>query len=509
MFVHEDIMKAISPECFGAVDGSITVTTDSRSAGSGQVFLALKGERYDAHTFIPGAVENGIEAVIVDHKIDCSVPQYIVSDTLKAYQELSAFNRNRFKIPLVGVTGTNGKTTVKELVYTLLESCGKPFCSHKNFNNHVGVPATLLNLDHSYTHAVVEMGMNHPGEIRVLTRLARPAVAVITCIGRAHMEFMKTLDAVAAAKAEIFEGVAPGGIAVLPRQDEYFRQLKDAAVQRGLRVVSFGTEPGADVYFDVDTMSPEMITGIMHTPKGTTTVALRLAGRHNAANAAAATAAALAAEPSLSLEQIMCAFSRVIPVDMRCQVRTNRGVKIILDCYNANPDSSRAAIQFLADIEGDAKRCCLFGDMLELGSGSSKMHEEIGAFVAEKGINAFAVLGEFKSDTARGAVRNGMDTKAVTLCETQEEVLVWLRNEVQTGNILLVKGSRNMKLEQIIDIWCAELADNENNGNKGITGTRCENGRNTLQQSPTPKPNTNSTFACYTSVMVPQSPEGP
>jgi UDP-N-acetylmuramoyl-tripeptide--D-alanyl-D-alanine ligase len=509
MFVHEDIVKALQPECKGAVDGSVTVTTDSRSAGSGQVFLALKGERYDAHTFIPNAVDNGVAGVIVDHEMECSIPQYIVSDTLAAYQALAAYNRSRFQIPLIGVTGTNGKTTVKELVFTLLESCGTPFCSMKNFNNHVGVPASLLELGPACTHAVIEMGMNHPGEISLLTTLARPDVAVITCIGRAHLEFMKTLDAVATAKAEIFEGVHPGGTAVLPRQDAFYRQLKDAAVKRGLHVVSFGTEPGADVYFDVNSMTADMLTGIMHTPKGTTTVAVRLAGRHNAANAAAATAAAMAAEPSLSLAQIMGAFARAVPVAMRCQVRITAGIKIILDCYNANPDSSRAAIQFLADIDGEAKRCCLFGDMLELGNASAELHREIGAFIAEKGIDAVAVLGEYKSDTARGALQNGMSQSAVTVCNSRGEALNWLRKEVRAGNVLLVKGSRDMKLEQIIHIWCAEMADKENDGNTGITGTRCENRRNTLQQSPTPKPNTNSTFACYTPVMVPQSPEGP
>ena len=509
MFVHEDIVNAIQPECIGAVKGSVTVTTDSRSDGPGHMFCALRGERYDAHSFISGAVENGVEGIIVDHKVDCAIPQYIVSDTLKAYQALGAFNRARFQIPFIGVTGTNGKTTVKELIFTLLETCGSPFCSKNNFNNHVGVPFTLLNLDSTYSHAVIEMGMNHPGEISVLTHLARPDVAVITCIGRAHMEFMKTLDAVAAAKAEIFEGMAPGGTAILPRQDAYYTQLKSAALKQGLHVVSFGTKPGADVHFAVDSMTTELITGVMHTPKGTTSVTLQMSGKHNAANAAAATAAALAVEPCLSLDQIMCAFSRAVSVDMRCQVQENKGIKIILDCYNANPDSSRAALQLLADVDEGAKRCCLFGDMHELGKASAEMHEEIGAFAAEKRINKIAVLGEFKNDTARGALRNGMDQSAVITCDSSEEVLIWLRKELQSGDIVLVKGSRNMKLEKIIDIWCADSADNDKDENKGITGTRCENGRNTLQQSPTPKPNTNSTFACYTSVMVPQSPEGP
>jgi UDP-N-acetylmuramoyl-tripeptide--D-alanyl-D-alanine ligase len=439
----------------------------------------------------------------------CDVPQYIVKDTLTAYQSLAVYHRARFPIPLAGVTGTNGKTTVKQLVYILLERCGTPFCSQKNFNNHVGVPASLLKLDESYTHAVIEMGMNHPGEISVLTRLAQPVVAVITCIGRAHLEFMKTLDAVADAKAEIFDGMQAGGTAVLPRQDPYFKRLKEAAVRHKLKIVTFGTAPPADVYFAVDNVSVDLITGVLHTPKGTCTVALRLSGRHNAANAAAAVAAAMALEPSLTLDQVMCACAQAVPVDMRCQVIRAAGIRIILDCYNANPDSARAAVQFLADIDDTAKRCCLFGDMLELGDASSGLHEEVGAFIADNKIDAVAVLGEYGRDIARGAERNGMDPGSITICKTRDDVLGWLRTEVTQGSILLVKGSRKVKLEEIIETWCAETAENECDNTNGITGTRCQNGRNTLHQSPTPKPNTNSTFACYTSVMVPQSPEGP
>lgn len=509
MFLHEDILKATRAEFTGAVDGSVSVSTDSRSTGPGQLFLALRGDRFDGHTFVPGAIAAGAAGIIVDHAMACDVPQYIVRDTLAAYQALAAYHRARFTIPVVGITGTNGKTTVKELVYVLLDSCGTPLCSQKNFNNHVGVPASLLKLDGSYTHAVIEMGMNHPGEISVLTGLARPDVAVITCIGRAHLEFMKTIEAVADAKAEIFDGMQAGGTAVLPRQDPYFIRLKEAALRCGLNVISFGTERSADVYFAVDNVTVELVTGVLHTPKGACSIALRLSGRHNAANAAAAAAAAMAAEPSLTLDQVMCACARAVPVDMRCQVIQTAGIRIILDCYNANPDSARAAVQFLADIDGNTKRCCLFGDMLELGDASNGLHEEVGAFIAEEKIDALAVLGEYGHAIARGAERNGMDPGMINVCETRDEVHDWLCAEVQQGDVLLVKGSRKLKLEEIINEWCAEMAGNESENNTGITGTRCQNGRNTLQQSPTPKPNTNSTFACYTSVMVPQSPEGP
>ncbi len=506
MFNHSDICLATNPRCIGALAGTGHVQTDTRRLRSGDIFCALRGEQHDGHAFIAEAVKTGAAAVIIDHEIECAVPRYIVADTLKAYQNLAAYHRNRFALPVIGVTGSNGKTTVKELIWSILKETGSVLKNEKNFNNHIGVPLTLMKLDRTHTRAVIEMGMNHAGEIRVLSKIARPDAAVITCIGRAHLAFLGTVDAIAAAKAEIYDGMNPGGTVILPREDTYYDWLKRAAEQAGLRVKSFSIENSADSVCRVTGMRVDGMNGVLRIGAEDAVFTTRLTGRHNACNIAAAAAAVQTVAPELQLSDIVRVLNDISPVDMRCQVQMVNGITVILDCYNANPDSSGAALRFLSDITATGKKIALLGDMLELGEKTEMLHEEIGRLAAELKIDVLAVLGEHSEALAAGARGAGMPRETILKGYERRELARLLRQILHPGDVLLLKGSRKMKLEELLPALNGSVqAGEETREDNAFTGTRCENSPNSLHQSPTPKPNTNtnSTFGCCTSVMAP------
>lgn len=451
MFTHDDIIAATLARASGAVARVTSVSTDSRTLSPGALFAALRGENYDGHLFAPDAVRQGAAAVLVERELDVAVPQYLVNDTLAAYQALAKYHRDRFAMPVIGITGTNGKTTVKEMVAALLARVGTPLYSEGNYNNHVGVPMTLLRLTETHTHAVIEMGMNHAGEIAVLSQLATPSVAVITNIGRGHLEFLQTVEHVLAAKLEILIGLIPGGTFIAPRDSVYFDEMQRAAKARGARVISFGTTPQADVRCDIRESDVRGTQCIMRCGAESYELRMALPGAHNAVNAAAALAAVRAVEPAYPLSTAADVLARFAPVNMRCQVEQVHGVDVIVDCYNANPESMLAALHVLAAHAAGGRRVALLGEMHELGAAAPQCHYDVGIAAARTGVDELIVLGAHAGDVMAGAREAGMDAEYIHEARDAAQAAALLAATVQPGDCVLLKGSRRAHLEQVLD----------------------------------------------------------
>ncbi len=415
------------------------VSTDSRRIEPGELFVALKGPSFDGHDFIAQAEAAGCAAVMVERDVETPLPRIEVADTRVGLGRLAAAWRSQFRLPLIAVTGSNGKTTVKEMLAAILRRQGPVLATQGNLNNDIGVPLTLLRLASEHRTAVVEMGANHPGEIAWLTELARPTVALITNAAAAHLEGFGSLEGVARAKGEIYGGLEEGGIAVINADDPF------AGLWRGLnrerKVVTFGLEQEADV-------SAEWEGGTdgsrleLHTWRGEEHVALPLAGRHNVMNALAATAAALAA--GVELSAIREGLEAMTPVAGRLEhKRTAGGIPIIDDSYNANPASLGAALKVLAMAEG--VRCLVMGDMGELGEEAVWLHQRIGEMARTEGIDRLYAVGELSRAAVLAFGSGGRHF------DDREALIAALRKDLQKGMTVLVKGSRSMRMEQVVN----------------------------------------------------------
>jgi len=451
MFSNEEILKITAAETFGNAELITGVSTDSRKLSEGDLFVALRGDKFDGHEFAATAVENGAAALLADHKLDINIPQYIVGNTLTAYQQLARYHRVKMNIPVIGITGTNGKTTVKEMINSILSNVADPLCSEANFNNHIGVPATLLKIKREHTHAIVEMGMNHTGEIKTLSNIALPDVAVITSVGRGHIEFLGSVEAVLEAKLEILEGLNKKGTIILPFNSEFFGRMKEMSLNSGIKnIISFGSSEKADFSFFAEKSDEKGSEGLLKTPSGSAKAKINIAGQHNCGNAAAAAAAVMSVKKEITPEEITSGFTKLKSVNMRCQVLTLNGAKIILDCYNANPDSMCAAIDLLTDLKTIGKKIAFIGDMLELGSESEKCHKEIGAYAADRNIDLIVTTGEYSDFIISGAKEKGMAGEKCNKFETKEKLTEFLTKKIKNGDDVLVKASRRAGFEKII-----------------------------------------------------------
>ena len=419
------------------------VSTDTRHIEAGQLFVALRGERFDAHDFLMPAVEAGAAALLVHEaaRLPDGVPAVVVDDTRLALGRLAAAWRARFDLPVIAVTGSNGKTTTKEMIASILKAAfGSAVLSTRgNLNNDIGLPLTLLGLATGHRAAVIEMGMNHPGEIAYLAKIGAPTVALVTNAQRAHLEGMGSLDEVAAEKGSIFSGLTPDGVAVINEDDAY------AACWRGLSggrpVLGFAIDHPADVTGVVRQHGLEFTVDLT-APQGTATVALRLPGRHNARNAVAAAAACLAA--GVPLAAVVAGLEAFAGVKGRLQRRPGRhGAEILDDTYNANPDSVRAGIDVLASTIG--RKVLVLGDMGEIGEASGQYHDEIGGYAKSQGIDRLFALG----DASQQAVRN-FGEGARHFCNV-EKLIAAVDKELGPETTVLVKGSRFMKMERVAD----------------------------------------------------------
>lgn len=419
------------------------VSTDSRSIRPGELFVPLVGERFDGHEYIEVAMAAGAAGVLSSRKNLPYAARIDVPDTRAALQRLAGSYRERFSPVTVALTGSVGKTTTKELTAAVFAAHCRTMKTAGNLNNDIGVPLTLLRLTAEHEAAVVELGMSHAGEISVLTRLVRPDIALITNVGTSHIGNLGSQENICRAKLEILEGLRPGGTVVLNGDDPY---LSAAGIPE-----RFGS-----VFFAIDTPRAAVrASNICFAEAGSRfdilwdgrrfPVELRLAGRHNVYNALAAFAAGVCG--GVPPERAAAALAEVEAEGMRQRVVEKNGCTIIEDCYNANPDSMRAALRVLGNYAG-RRRFALLGDMLELGSFSAEAHAEIGAAAAECA-DALVAVGNFAADTARGARENGM-TVANVLTPPRCEAASCLRGLLRDGDVLLVKGSRGMKMEEIL-----------------------------------------------------------
>lgn len=428
------------------------VATDSRTLARGALFVALRGERFDGHRFLDAARSRGAAAAMVDEESKSTVegvrlPLLVVDDTRLALGRLAARWRARFDIPLVAVTGSNGKTTVKEMIAAILRAHhgeAQVLATEGNLNNDIGLPLTLLNLREGHRAAVVELGMNHPGETASLAAIASPTVALVNNAQREHQEFMNGVAEVAREHAAIFGALRPDGVAVINADDEFAgywrgllagRLVRDFGIDRPARV-SGRYEP-AHFGSRIDLRAPE----------GEAELELHASGRHNVLNACAAAAGALAAGASLkAVAQGLAAFR---PVGGRMQrLAAGSGARLIDDSYNANPDSVRAAIDVLAAEPGT--KFLVLGDMGEVGERGAAFHEEAGRYARERRIDRLYAIGDLSQAAVEAFGKGARHFAAL------EELIAAARAEVVSNTVALVKGSRFMRMERVVHALAAE-----------------------------------------------------
>ncbi|HCI14297.1 MAG TPA: UDP-N-acetylmuramoyl-tripeptide--D-alanyl-D-alanine ligase [Gallionellaceae bacterium] len=464
MMSLSEAAKALDARMVGKDMRFRAVSTDSRKIAAGDLFVALRGENFDGYEFVPGALQDGAVAAVVNadsYEADSSIfdPQssiLLVEDTRLALGQLAAYWRRKFEVPLVAITGSNGKTTVKEMLASILRTAAGSddavLATKGNLNNDIGMPLTLLQLNARHRYAVIEMGMNHPGEIDYLTRIACPDVALVNNASGAHLEGLGSVEAVAQAKGEIFAGLDDHGTAMINADDAH------APLWRGLagthQLLEFGLDGDADI---AGVWLPQ--DGGLHldvqTPQGGFSVQLQVPGEHNARNALAATTAAIAL--NVPLDTIAEGLKKFGGVAGRLQRKAaKRGAVLIDDTYNANPASMRAAIGVLAQVGGT--RIFVLGDMGELGDGAAAFHAEIGGEAKRAGIEKLYALGEL----SRNAVREFGD--GACHFERIEDLLAELDKELDADVTVLVKGSRFMKMERVVK----NLESGESVGRKSV-----------------------------------------
>lgn len=430
------------------------ISIDSRTVREGELFIAIRGDRFDGHTFVADALNKGAWGALVER--DALEKGYAVmgglrnvipvENTLIALQEMSMIHRKKFPVLLIGVTGSNGKTTTKEMLASILRQTGPVLKTEGNLNNHIGVPLMLLRLEERHKFAIIEMGMSGLGEIEALTRLAQPSVGVITNIGPAHLQFLGDTGAVAQAKGELLQMMRTDGTAVLNADDRYYTALK--ARYEG-RVLTFGIEQHADVRAKDIRLERDHTDLTLCFDDRSTAVRLRTVGRHNVANALAAAAAALAA--ALPLDVVRTGLEEFRPVAMRSELKDVNGRTILADYYNANPASVKAALETLASLKGGGRAVAVLGDMLELGPEAAALHREIGQTAARLGIDALICVGPLSRNIAEGAAAGGMPRGRIFEAATTAQAAVLLGEQTREGDTVLVKGSRGMKMERVLE----------------------------------------------------------
>ena len=442
-----------------------SVGTDSRALAPGQLFVALRGEHFDGHDFVDAAAHAGAAAAMVDaawaaaHP-DAALPLLIVDDTRLALGALAAAWRARFAVPVIGITGSNGKTTVKEMCAAILRAQARRdgfgdesvLATRGNLNNDIGMPLTLLELRDFHRAAVIEMGMNHPGEIAYLTGLAQPTVALVNNAQRAHLQGLGSVEEVAQEKGAIYGGLGSAGVALVNADDAhagYWRELNAAR-----RIVTFGIDHEADV------RGRCTLRGLgsrleLDTPQGLIEFALQVPGLHNARNAVAAAAACLAA--GVALESVADGLAEFAGTRGRLQRREGpRGALILDDSYNANPDSVRAGIDVLASMPGHT--WLVLGDMGEVGETSAQVHDEIGGYAKSKGIDGLFALGDVSAIAAHNFGEGGHHFGS------PEALVRALASRLDADSVVLVKGSRFMRMERVADALAAMHNSAPSNG---------------------------------------------
>lgn len=421
----------------------IGCSIDSRTTSKDNLFIAIPGDRVDGHDFIDAARERGACAAMVERSVDTGqLPVLIIEDARRAMGKLAGIWRGEFDIPVLAVTGSNGKTTVKEMISSILGLNAIVHATKGNLNNDIGVPLTLFGLGKKHQYAVIEMGANHVGEIAWLSQLARPSIALITQCAPAHLEGFGTIDNVARAKSEIFSGLDIDGTAILNADDNYFEYWRDCTAQ--YKQISFGIKNKADITAtELHLNHDSGKTGfVMHISEVAVPVELALVGEHNVLNALAAAASCVAA--GITTDEIRTGLERVIPVSGRMQMKfSSQGTRIFDDTYNANPVSLKAGLQVMADIPG--KKWLVLGDMGELGDDSVQFHQHAGEMARHYGIEQLFTVGELSRYAVAGFGRGARHFSSV------DELIDILTAEIPKDVTLLIKGSRRMAMDNVVN----------------------------------------------------------
>lgn len=441
-------LGAAAQACGGTLQGPDAeyrvVSTDTRSLGAGDLFVALRGPNFDGNEFVAAAAAAGAAGAIVQRALATAFPQIVVPDTLAALTRLAHAWRSQFSFPVVGVGGSNGKTTVKEMTASILARRGPCLATRGNLNNHIGVPVTLMRLETSHRAAVIEMGANRIGDVAQLCAIARPTVGLITNAGAEHLEGFGSVDGVAQGEGEVVGALDASGAAVINADDAYaalWRRMSKAG-----RTITFGLASDAD--FRASDVSQSVgadgfaLRFRLHAAQATRAVELHLAGRHNVVNALAAAAAAHAADASL--DDIVAGLAEVRPVSGRLQLKSSRhGAWLIDDSYNANPSSVQAALAVLKDLEG--RRWMVLGDMGELGAHARQSHLDAGILARQAGVTRLFAMGPLSAHAAEA-----FGTGAEWFPDA-EALIRRLDSELTAGTTLLVKGSRLNRLERVVE----------------------------------------------------------
>lgn len=448
MMYLSEAATALNAKLIGADTRFDSVGSDSRNIEAGQLFVALKGANFDGNTFAAEAINKGAAAVLVTDAATDARPALVVDDTRLALGELAKYWRSKFSAPVIAITGSNGKTTTKEMLTAILSAATgdakKVHATYGNLNNDIGLPLTLLKIKPGHQYVVAEMGMNHLGEIDYLTHIAKPDVALIINAGTAHIGELGSRENIAKAKGEIFAGLQDGGVAVINADNEFAGYWQTLNAKR--KVVTFGLSHPADV-----TATYQEQAGIslmdLTTPDGAVSFKLKVQGVHNISNALAASATAFAlgisnADIAKGLENFGGVYGRLE------RKAAMHDAVLIDDTYNANPDSMKAAIDVLAKLAGE--KILVLGDMGELGADAKKMHVEIGAYAKAAGLNRLYCLGELSAEMAGGF---GAGAKHF---DSPEAIAREVLPQLNSNSTVLVKGSRFMRMERVVDLLAAK-----------------------------------------------------
>lgn len=422
-----------------------SITTDSRQVKEGCLFVAICGEKVDGHRFIPSVYEKGALAVLSEKELEKPAGPYIqVKSSLEAVKGIAAYYRRQLRIRTVGITGSVGKTSTKEVIASVLAQKYRVLKTLGNFNNELGVPLTIFRLREEHEIAVLEMGINHFREMHRLSRIVQPDICVITNIGQCHLEFLGDRDGVLRAKSEIFDFMAEDGKVILNGDDDKLAQIEAV---KGKRPVFFGIESNRKIYADnIESCGLKGIRCTLHVENGSVDVQIPIPGYHMVLNALAA--AAVGTELGLTLEEIRAGIEKLEAVGGRFHIIENDSFLIIDDCYNANPVSVKASLDVLKNAEG--RKVAILGDMGELGADEERMHREVGAYAAKSGVDLLICTGTVSRCMAEAAMENG-GCKDVLYMPSMEALLECLPSQIKKEDTVLVKASHFMHFEQVVE----------------------------------------------------------
>lgn len=452
-FLLEDIVEACQAEVAVWLQSEFCeVLTDTRKVTEGCLFIALKGEKFNGEDFLAEAAQKGAVGLLVSSACprekyeELGVTVLVVEDTLLAYQQIGRMWRDSFTMPMVAITGSNGKTTTKDFTAAVLSARGPVLKTKGNFNNEVGIPLTLLAIRQEHKAAVVEIGMRGLGQIESLAKFVKPQIGVVTNVGETHMEILGSLENIAKAKAELVEAIPAGGVVVLNQDNQYVAAMRKK-VAAGVRVLTFGIEKSANVEASQIRTKGEETEFICKTAGCKYLCRIPMVGRHNVYNALAAIAVGIS--QGMTMAEIQRGLMNFVPTGMRFECKAMGLYTVINDAYNASPMSMSAAIDTLADI-AKGRKIAVMGDMLELGSVAEEAHRNVGRELAEIAADILLTRGEMGEYIAAGAEEKGM--KNVYRCKSHEEAGKKLNELLQPGDTVLFKGSRGMQMEKIIDL---------------------------------------------------------